>query len=94
MRNNAQETVNLLDQLRESDRKLTEALLEIAHPNKIDAFENPYDGQMAAECSKEPGTTDIGELRRRLYVAERHGFVRLAAMWRRMIEKEREEGKP
>jgi hypothetical protein len=88
MKPSAHETVNLLDQLRESDRKLTEALLEIAHPNKIDAFENPYDGEMAAKCSKEPGTTDIGELRRRLYVAERHGFVKLAAMWRRLIEKE------
>ena len=84
---NVKETINLLDQLRESDRKLTEALLEIAHPNKIDAFENPYDVNMVAECSQEPGTTDIGELRRRLYVAERHGFVKLAAMWRRQIEK-------
>ncbi len=39
-------------------------------------------------------TTDLGELRRRLFIAERAGCGKLADMWRRMIEQAQEEQRP
>ena len=39
-------------------------------------------------------TTELGELRRRLFIAERAGCGKLAEMWRRQIEKLGEEQRP
>ena len=39
-------------------------------------------------------TTNLGELRRRLFIAERAGCGKLAEMWRRQIQKAQEEQRP
>ncbi len=39
-------------------------------------------------------TTELGELRRRLFIAERAGCGKLSAMWRRQIQELGKEQKP
>lgn len=58
---------------RESDRKLTEALLEVVERRD---------------------RSELGELQRRLYIAERDDCLAIAAIWRKQIQKLREEQRP
>ncbi len=93
MLDSGQEGINMVERLKAQDQEFLESLAETVLPSNSDAWPEPYDSQLAAEAKERRDTSDIGELRRRLYIAERHGFTKLAAMWRGQI-RELEEREP
>ena len=72
-----------------SERKDTE-MAENNIVEWLEAWDSEFNETLLAIVERRD-TTELGELRRRLFIAERAGCGKLADMWRRQIERLREE---